>query len=275
MAGKGKQHKYEADTRKHRRTGSHDKVMDSAGERDVLVDPASRLVSVALLNQMEVAVSHNGQLPPGGEPHTHRQTEILTPESTGGFGTQPAKPLLTLPPIQPSLGDYPLSKRTGEPKRSWLALLIIGLLATAATIAFVFYWNYWWHAIHIVTFQESAMLIGFFEPRPGSALSVVLVCIMAILGVAMSFIPGAAAYYVWRGMIRPLSLTLCALVGLLAIFFFPLMWISSALGALAAILIWLPQMRPYLAAWQEFNDPPRRPIVPSAVVEYGPAPRFR
>lgn len=220
-------------------------------------------------------MSHNGQLSQGGEARIQQQSQQLDPDSIGGFGTQPANPLLTLPPIQPSVGDYPLSKRTGEPKRSWLALLIIGLLSAAATTAFVFYWSYWWQAIHMATFPRSALLIEYFNPRPGSALSVVLVCVMAVLGVAMSFIPGAAAYYLWRGMIRPLSLTLCALVGLLAIFFFPLMWISSTLGALAAILVWLPQMRPYLAAWEEFNDPPRRPIVPSANVEYGPAPRFR
>lgn len=198
------------------------------------------------------------------------------PESVGGLGDQPDQPLLSLPPIEAAVGGYPLSKRTGEPKRSLLVLLTIGLLIASATWAFGCYWLYWWRAIHMATFPTSAKLIELFEPRPGSTLSVVLVCVMALLGVAMSFSPGGVAYNLWRGMdFTRISVLVTGGVGLLAFFFFPAMWISTALSALAAILTWLPPMKPYFTAWSAFNDPPRRPVVPSTEVAYGPAPRFR
>lgn len=198
------------------------------------------------------------------------------PDSIGGLGDQPAVPIVTLPPIADEVAGYPLSARTGEPVRGPLIVASMASFGASALVAMATYWWYWWVAINIENFGTSAKLIELFNPRPGSAASVVLVCVMAVIGVIMTAGPGVAAYNVWHGASwsRVAGIVACV-TSLLAFFVLPWSWLALGFAAIGTLLVWLPQAKPFFTAWQQFANPVRAPIVPPAEVAYGPAPRFR
>lgn len=200
----------------------------------------------------------------------------LDPASVAGLGDPLIEPIRTLPPIEVKIGGYPISRRTGEPVRGRLITAATAAFTAAASVAAVSYWWYWWQAINIVNFATSSRLIELFDPRPGSGSSVVLVCVMAVIGVVMTAGPGVAAYNTWHGASwsRVAGIAAC-ITGLLAFFVLPWSWLALGLAAIGTGLLWLPQTRPYFEAWQRFGNPPRPAIVPPTGVAYGPAPRFR
>lgn len=198
------------------------------------------------------------------------------PVSVGGLGTQLDTPITTLPPIEQEVVGYPLSPRTGEPTRNALITLATASFCASALVAMGTYWWYWWVAINIEGFASSSKLIELFNPRPGSGSSIVLVCVMAVIGVIMTAGPAVAGYNVWNGTpwARIAGLVACG-TSLLAFFVLPWSWLALGFAAIGTALVWLPQARPYFNAWQEFAHPAREPIVPASGVAYGPAPRFR
>lgn len=195
--------------------------------------------------------------------------------SVGGLGDPPTAPIVSLPPIEEAVAGYRLSKRTGEPVRSPLVIGATLAFGASALVAMATYWRYWWVAIHIENFGTSAKLIELFDPRPGSASSVVLVCVMAVIGVIMTAGPGVAGYNLWHGAswTRIAGLVACG-TSLLAFFVIPWSWLALGFAAIGAGLVWLPAVRPYFQAWDEFSNPKPAAIVPPAKVAYGPAPRF-
>lgn len=201
---------------------------------------------------------------------------VPDPDSIGGLGDQPEVPIVTLPPIADEVAGYPLSTRTGEPVRGPLIVASMASFGASALVAMATYWWYWWVAINIENFGTSAKLIELFDPRPGSAASVVLVCVMAVIGVIMTAGPGVAAYNVWHGASwsRVAGIVACV-TSLLAFFVLPWSWLALGFAAIGTLLIWLPQAKPFFTAWQQFANPLRAPIVPPSKVAYGPAPRFR
>ena len=157
--------------------------------------------------------------------------------------------------------------------------MIVGAVAAftySAVVAVVTYWWYWWVAIHIENFATSSKLIELFDPRPGSGSSVVLVCVMAIIGVIMTAGPAVAGYNAWHGALwsRFAGFAACA-TSLLAFFMIPWSWLALIFAAIGTGLIWLPQAKRYFDAYDHFANPPRPAIVPKTKVAYGPAPRFR
>ena len=202
--------------------------------------------------------------------------DAYSPQSTGGLGDLPDQPIVTLPPLAEAIAGYPISERTGEPVRNPVILasmLSFGASALAATAA---YWWYWWVAINITNFHDSSALIRWLEPRPGSGSSVVLVCVMAIIGAIMTAGPGVAGYNVWHGasFSRIAGLVACG-TSLLAVFVSPWAWIALAFAAIGTGLLWLPQSKAFLQAWDAYANPPRPEIKPYENVAYGPAPRYR
>lgn len=200
----------------------------------------------------------------------------LSPASTGGLGDLPAEPIVSLPPIIPEVAGHKLSPRTGEPARGPLIIAATASFGLSALVAMATYWWYWWQAIHITDFGTSARLIELFDPRPGSGSSVVLVCVMAVIGIIMTAGPGVAGYNTWHGAAwaKWAGVAAC-LTSLLAFFVINWSWLALAFAAIGAGLVWLPQSRPYFAAWREFNSPSRPDISPPSKVAYGPAPRYR
>jgi len=206
------------------------------------------------------------------------------PDSIGGLGDQPSYPITTLPPVQEVVGDHPLSPRTGEPARPPVIRAITWLFGVSSVIAFASYWWYWFVAITITDFQRSSLLIQFFEPRPGSGSSVVLACVMAVLGAITTAGPAMAAYNVWHGASWSRTAVIAGFVtSLLTILVmcpvhvaFPIATaVSPVAAAIAAALLWTPGAKGFLTAWDAYANPPRPPIVPPAHVGYGPAPRFQ
>ncbi|MGB3955518.1 MAG: hypothetical protein WBL05_09620 [Brooklawnia sp.] len=198
------------------------------------------------------------------------------PASIAGLGDPLDEPIRTLPPIEVEIAGYPISRRTGEPVRGRLIVTATLAFTVSAVVAMVTYWWYWWQAINIVNFATSSRLIELFDPRPGSGSSIVLVCVMAVIGVIMTAGPGVAAYNVWHGASwsRNAGIAAC-ITSLLAFFVLPWSWLTLGFAALGTGLLWLRQARPYFEAWQRFANPPRTAIVPPTGVAYGPAPRFR
>ena len=196
-------------------------------------------------------------------------------DSQGGFGRAPEHPLETFPPIEASIGSFPISKRTGEPRRPWFVMAAIGAFAAASVCGFAAYWIYWWNAIHMTTFLTSSRLIGLLEPVPGSGVSILAVVGMAVIGLVFVAGPGIAAHHAWMGtsISRIMALVACA-TGLLAFFFFDWAWAVLVLSVVGAAVMWLPVTKPYLKAWDLYDNPPRDPISPPSNVAYGPAPRF-
>lgn len=198
------------------------------------------------------------------------------PDSIGGLGDLPSTPIVSLPPIEEAVAGYPLSKRTGEPERSPLVTVATLAFGASAFVAMATYWYYWWVAIHIENFGTSARLIEWFDPRPGSGSSVVLVCVMALIGVIMTAGPGVAAYNLWHGASWSKVAGIVACVtSLLAITVINWSWLALGFAVIGTALVWLPQLKPYFAAWQQFSNPIQPPIVPATGVAYGPAPRHR
>lgn len=210
-------------------------------------------------------------------------TTAFLPEQTepeandaGGLGDPLPDPILSLPPITAHVGGYPLSARTGEPKRPGVVIGGFVAFQLAAAIAAASYWWYWWVAINIENFGTSSRLIEMFAPRPGSGKSVVLVCVMAVIGIIMTAMPAAAGYNAWHGasLSRVVSIVSC-LTSLLAFFMNPGSWLVLVFCLVGTVLIWLPPAKAYFSACQEFFNPARKPVAPPTDVPYGPAPRFQ
>lgn len=175
----------------------------------------------------------------------------------------------TLTPPEP-LEDAPyLDENTGEPRRGILVALCVGLLVVASAYAFVSYWIYWWRAIHMQTFARSANLITWLEPRPGSAASIVAVCVLAVVGCLVTAASAIVGYSAWRGnrWSQQAGVGACLLT-LLGLLISPTLLVTSAVTALATGLLWLPPASRYFERWRAFNEPPVETIETMSV-EYG------
>lgn len=216
---------------------------------------------------------HSPQAGPDQQPPATAPDDL---HGVDGLGDAPAQPIVSLPPVAAAVAGYPVSDRTGEPKRPGLVVGATAAFAVSALVAVATYWWYWWVAINIENFATSSKLIELFNPRPGSGSSVVLVCVMAIIGVVMTAAPAVAGYNAWHGAAwsRVAGIVSCV-TGLLAFFVIPWTWLALVFAAIGTVLIWLPSVKPFFEASELFANPPRPAVVPKKNVAYGPAPRFR
>ena len=205
---------------------------------------------------------------------TRRAADPTATDQSEGLGDAPEIPIVSLPPLAAELAGYPLSQRTGEPKRPAVVMAATIAFAASGLVAAACYWWYWWVAINIESFATSSKLIELFDPRPGSGSSVVLVCVMAIIGIIMTAGPAVAGYNAWHGASwsRVAGIVACV-TSLLAFFVIGWSWLALGFAAIGTGLIWTSPAKRYFDAYGHFTNPPRSPIVPKQVA-YGPAPRF-
>ena len=217
-------------------TGADQNATDLTGAHQTATDPAATDLTYTDPTASEPTDSdpaNTNPTPagPASDPESAAPARQQAPGTdtapSEGLGDAPEEPIVSLPPIAAELAGYPLSKRTGEPRRPPVIVGAVAAFTCSAVVAVVTYWWYWWVAIHIENFATSSKLIELFDPRPGSGSSVVLVCVMAIIGVIMTAGPALAGYNAWHGALwsRFAGFAACA-TSLRAFFMIPWAWLA-------------------------------------------------
>lgn len=198
------------------------------------------------------------------------------PAGTEGIGVPPATPIASLPPLPASHRGVPLSPRTGEPNRPGALVATQCLLYASAAAAGLGYAQYWWTAMHVERFFDSAWLIGWLRPRPGGAGSVWLVIGLAACVATMVTATAVSAYQAWTGERFSRRLGVVAMAAsLLGVFFNPLACLSIPLTAVGLWLLWRPSVTRYFEQWETLREAPApKPAPVAGGVLYGRLPRF-
>lgn len=193
-----------------------------------------------------------------------------------GIGTPPAAPIATLPPLEVTHSGVPLSRKTGEPRRPAVLGVSQGLLYAAANAAGLGYARYWWVAMHVERFFDSAWVVGWLQPRPGGAGSVWLVIGLAACVAAMVTGAAVTAYQSWTGHRFSRRLGIVAVgISVLGVLFNPLTCLAIPFTAAGLGLLWHPAITRYFDQWESLREAPEESPVPAAgEVFYGRLPRF-
>lgn len=190
--------------------------------------------------------------------------------------TEP-KQIATLPPIEESRVEVPLSERTGEPRRPAVVVASVLLLYAAAVALAVVYALHWWDAAHPGTYPESARLIAWVSPEPGRWLSLLLEGGFAAAVVLAAGACGVAAYQAWAGVpvSRWAGVSAVALSLGFAIITDNRAFAGFALAGLGAGLLFLSPVTRYLNQWARLRREDRHPYRRPPAIFYGRLPRFR
>lgn len=202
------------------------------------------------------------------------------PAPVGQAGPAAALPITeiaTLPALPPAtVGGHEVSDRTGEPKRPVLLGLACGLLVTGAVLAAAGLVKVLWDSATIAGFPTAARMLTWVpDLNPVSFTAIVMVLLVALTGAAVSAGAGIVAYNAWNGISWARIGGLVAVgVSLLTILLNPLAMVAMAPIAVGAVLLWLPPVTRYVAAWRVIRQP--RTAVPhfATDVTYGPLPRY-
>lgn len=206
------------------------------------------------------------------------QSEGVVADTAGPLVGPADGGIATLPPIKPVVaGGYPVSVRTGEPRRPGLlvaavALLLLGSVVSAAGLLLVL-----WDAATVVHYHEAARLLTWTRPDPVSKLTTVLVLTIGLVGVLTVGAPAAAAYNAWNGDRRTRWLGLAAVgLSLLSVLLNTTALLALAPVVAGAVLLWLPPVSAYVTAWSTLRQDGPAPVPQWATnVVYGPLPRYR
>lgn len=212
--------------------------------------------------------------------HVPQQPSWALPAHSGPLASPrqgPPKDIATLPPLQVLRNESPPSPRTGEPTRPIFALLalVIGCLAAAAVAGA--YAHHWWLAAHPASYPTSARLIEWVKPDPGKWLALTLEGILAAVTTLVAGACGVAGFQAWNGWrwSRWAGVVAVALTGAFTALVSNWGFIAVGLGALAAVMGFLPQMskffRDFAAHRAGRPEPYRRPDR----IFYGRLPRYR
>ena len=198
--------------------------------------------------------------------------ELLEPEMADA-SIEPASvdTIATWPALTPEIEKhYPLSPRTGEPRRprTLMVSIVFSWLSVACTI--VAFGGWWWQAAHIRTFTSSARLLAWTHPDPVSALAIVMVMLIGLIGLLMVAAAGTVAYNSWAGRrwIRIGGLVCFAVTGLsfLLTWWFSIAMIPLVIGV---GLLWLPVVNRFFTAMDVLQTV--QPVdVPTTDIRYGP-----
>ena len=220
--------------------------------------------------------------PFGGPAQVSESAQPLVPASTTMSAPAPESDELTTsePPeiatfpavraVEPL--RYPLSQRTGEPRRPvvLMAAVVASWLSVAVTVVAFALW--WWQASHSSRFSVSARLLRWTKPDPVSAEAIALVIIIGLIGLLMVAAAGLVAYNSWAGA-RWIRLGALVALVVTALSYLVTWWMSVAMIplALAALLLWLPAVKRFFTAMAAFHVV--RPVpVPTTNIKYGPQP---
>lgn len=192
-----------------------------------------------------------------------------------GLGTPPARPILTLPPLDELGPRIRISPNTGQPRRHPVMVAANVFLYGAAAVNAASLITAWWRAIHIEHFPTATRLIELINPRPGSLASIITVVGMVAIGLVMVTVPALAAFNSWNGhRWSRIAALLSIAVGALAWFMNDLAWWSIPPAAIGALLLWLPPVGQYFTQWELFRGPESPPAPTQTAVVYGPLPRY-
>lgn len=186
---------------------------------------------------------------------------------------QPLEEIATLPPLVAEAETaYPLSSRTGEPKRPLLLLLSIAFSWLSVAVAIGAYGWWWWQASSVEGLHASARILAWTKPDPPSALAVIMVVIVTVIAIVLVAAAGIVAFNTWagNGWIRVGSLICLAVISLSCLLnnWFSAMAIPLVL---AVILGWLPPAKRFFMAMADFRTT-QAVAVPTSGILYGPQP---
>jgi len=218
-------------------------------------------------------------VPPGagyeglGSPMPKVSTPPARPAQQVAPVLTPTVSIATLPAVAVVAPEaYPVSERTGEPRRPPILLAAVGAawLSVAVTIAAFGWW--WWQAATIKGLSASARLLTWTNPDPVSGLAIAMVMVIAVIGVLMVAAGGVVAYNAWagQGWVRVAGLVCLGITGLS---FLVSWWLSAAMIplAIAVALLWLPPVKPFMAAMAAVGTSPEV-VAPTTGIKYGPQP---
>ncbi|MDR2929476.1 MAG: hypothetical protein LBV06_00995 [Propionibacteriaceae bacterium] len=181
--------------------------------------------------------------------------------------------IATLPAIQPEAQKgYRLSEHTGEPIRPRILVVAIVLAWVSVATTIVAFGAWWWQARRVASFHDSARLLTWTHPDPVSALAIVMVILIGLIGLLMVASAGMVAYNAWAGA-RWIRVAGLVALGVTGLSFLLTWWFSVAMIplALAVGLLWLPVVSRFFAAMDDFHAEPEV-IVPTSEIRYGPQP---
>jgi len=201
-----------------------------------------------------------------------------------GLGTQPATPIVALPPIEKLQPTLRLDPATAEPYRARTvqvayAALLLAAAAQAAGLGLM-----WWRAIHMDTFPAAARLIQWTHPNPGSPASLAVAVAVVAIGVVLVAAPALAGYLGWVGRpqapwwavgaLAATAVTLAITPNTWAVTWANIGWLAVPLTLVGVVTLWLPASRRGLRDWQAFRQPVK-PAPGTGPVAYGRLEQFR
>jgi hypothetical protein len=177
-----------------------------------------------------------------------------------------------LPPLDAvASAAYPLSPRTGRPRRPVAVALAAAWFGLAGGTAAVAYGWLWGTAATVTRLTEAARLFAWTAPDPVSPLAVGLVIATAAITALVMAVFGAVAYNAWQGRAWTRWGALAALAVSAGLTYLLHPYASAAVlpAALGAAVLWLPSVRRFNAA---MTPPPAAGLVPvdTRPVRYGP-----
>ncbi|MCT1458319.1 hypothetical protein M3G03_01965 [Aestuariimicrobium sp. p3-SID1156] len=201
-----------------------------------------------------------------------QEAMLSRPAETGPAGT---KTIQTFPPLPEPAEAMRVSPATGQPRRDPVMLVGAGFLYASTVATAVGFGFFWWEAINIIRFHESARLLSWTTPRPGSWQSVVWVCVIALVALAVAAGPSIAAFQAWNGWrwSRPVAL-IAAGLSLLAFLLHPIALVAIPLAMVGAGVLWLPPVKRYFDHWAAFRAEDIRHPQYFDRVRYGPLDRY-
>lgn len=172
---------------------------------------------------------------------------------------------------QPTFRDR--DPRTAEPRRPWLAWVVLtAYFAAAATVIVALVRGMW---TSVGDFPASAWLQGAVPTDYGSPVRLALAAAVWLSAVVVATVAVTVGYYAWAGYswTRWAGLV-CLAVGGLS--FLGNSWGPWCLAGIAvgAALTWLPTMRAFQADWTAVRHPARTEPPVAGPVAYGPLPRY-
>ncbi|MDR1807500.1 MAG: hypothetical protein LBR33_06255 [Propionibacteriaceae bacterium] len=181
-------------------------------------------------------------------------------------------PIATIPPLpSPAETGYPLSARTGRPRRPALLVTAEVLFWSAPVALTVAFARFWWDAASVDRLWESSRLFGWAKPDPVSALAIVLVLVTAAILVVVVGAVTAVAVNAWAGR-RWTRWGGLAAVAVGALTLLLNAWAPYALAPvlLGTVLLWFPPFGRFCAAMTPAPKNPGRLPVDVTPVTYGP-----
>lgn len=198
----------------------------------------------------------------------------LTENHLGSIDAHHAIAVLT--PPKPSIGAYPLSQRSGEPRRPNILGVSCGLLIAGAVISSIGLVKVLWDAATVTGYHTAARVLEWTKPDPVSFLTIVMVLAIGAIGALVATSACTIAYNAWNGRNWTKIGGIVAFVfSALTILLNPLAMVAMIPIAIGSGFLWLPQIGHYFSAWGTIRTAPAVRPGWATNVTYGLLPRYK